>query len=155
MASELGELFVPAGVVVGELVVIEAEEVKEGAVDVADVVDAVDCFVADVIGSADGVACFGAAAREPHRHGIGVMIATVAGASAIAIVWGAAEFSGPDDEGVIEHAALFEVLEKGGDGFVDGANEGAVGALDVVVAVPVSGVGLDEADSFFDEASGQ
>jgi len=70
LAAELRELFVAAGVVVGELVVIQAEEVEEGAVDVADVVDAIDRFVSDVIGGADGVAGFGAAAGEPHGHGI-------------------------------------------------------------------------------------
>ena len=84
------------------------------------------------------------------------MVAAVVGSAiALAIVWSPAEFAAPDDEGVIEHAALFEVSEEGGDGFVDGADEGAVGALDVVVAVPVSGVGLDEADAFFEEASGE
>ena len=84
------------------------------------------------------------------------MVAAVVGSAiAFAIVRSTAEFAAPDDEGVIEHAALFEVSEEGGDGFVDGADEGAVGALDVVVAVPVSGVGLDEADAFFEEASGE
>jgi hypothetical protein len=65
-SSELGELFVAAGVVVGELVVIKAEEVEDGAVDVTDVVDAVDGFGADVVGGSDGVAGFGSASSEPH-----------------------------------------------------------------------------------------
>lgn len=66
-----------AGVVVGELVVIEAEEVKDGAVDVTDVVNAVDGFGADVVGGADGVSSFGSASGEPHRHGVGIVVATI------------------------------------------------------------------------------
>ena len=41
LASELGELLESAAVEVSELVVVEAEEVEEGDVDVADVVDVV------------------------------------------------------------------------------------------------------------------
>jgi len=72
-----------------------------------------------------------------------VVAAVVGSAIALAIVRGTAEFAAPDDEGVIEHAALFEVLEEGGDGFVDGADEGAVVSCDVVVCVHGSGVGWD------------
>ena len=66
-----------AAVVVGKLVVIEAEEVKDGAVDVTDVVNAVDGFGADVVGGADGVSGFGPAARKPHRHGVGIVVAAI------------------------------------------------------------------------------
>ena len=61
LAAELGELFEAAGVIVGEAVVVETEEVEEGNVDVADVVDAVDGFGADLVGGADGVSGFHAA----------------------------------------------------------------------------------------------
>jgi len=142
-------------VVVGELVIIEAEEVKNGAVDVADVVDTVDGFGADVVGRTDGVPGFGAASSEPHRHRFGIVVAAVADSAAHSVVGSAAKFAAPYDEGIVEHAAFFEILEKGGDGFVDRADEGTVGALDVVVAVPVSGISLHKADPFFDETSGE
>lgn len=109
-AAELGELFVSPGVVVGEAVVIEAEEVEDGAVDVADVVDAIDGFGSDLVGGSDGVAGFRAATCEPHRHRFGIMIAAVADSASHSVVRRAAKFATPDDQRVIKHAALFKVF---------------------------------------------
>ncbi len=40
-------------------------------------------------------------------------------AAAVFLHGGAAEFATPDDECVFEHSAAFEVVDEGGDGFVD------------------------------------
>ena len=53
---------------------------------------------------------FYAAARQPHAEAAGVVIPTVVlGFQGALRVDGAAEFSAPNDEGVIQHAAAFEV----------------------------------------------
>ena len=49
---------------------------------------------------------------------------------------GAAEFPTPDDEGVVEHAALFEVAEQRGDGLINFRGEFAVIHLNVVMVIP-------------------
>ena len=61
-----------------------------------------------------GDATFDSAASEPGAEGLRMMIP--AGAFGAG---GAAEFCAEDDEGVVEHAALLEVVEQAGDGFVD------------------------------------
>ena len=71
-AAELAELFVTAGVEVGELVVVEAEEVKQGDVKVSDGMGNLHGLGTDLIGGADNGAAFHAAAGHEHGHGIGV-----------------------------------------------------------------------------------
>ena len=52
----MAELLESTGVVVGEFVVVEAEEAQEGDVEVADVGFAFDGGHAELVGGADGVA---------------------------------------------------------------------------------------------------
>ena len=72
----------------------------------------------------------------------------------------AAELTAPDDEGVFEEAALFEIAEEAGNGGVGFASELAVVSFDVVVAVPAAlvfhsaGVDLHKANAAFDHAAG-
>ena len=70
---------------------------------------------------------------------------------------GAAEFGGPDDEGIVEHAAAFEVAEETCDGLIDVAGVfGVFGHVAVLVPV-VAGTAVDdfdEADSAFGHAAG-
>ena len=54
----------------------------------------------------------------------------------LAVVGRAAEFAAPHDERAVEQAALLEVADQRGNRLVDLLDEVAVGALDVVVAVP-------------------
>ena len=156
VAVDVGEAEVAAGVGVGEFFVIEAEEVEDGGVHVVHVDFVGDGVVAEVVGLAEGEAGFDAGAGEPLAEAAGVVVA--AGAVALG-VGGAAEFAAPPDEGVFEEAALFEVLQQAGDGFVDG--EGVVFVLGHVgVLVPSGVVGvvgvvdLDEADAGFGESAG-
>lgn len=156
LAAELAELLEAAGVVEGEFVVIQAQEMQQRAMDVADVVDVFDGFAADLIGVADGVTALGAAAGEPHGHGFGVVVTTVAlAAAALTVVGGAAEFAAENNKGVVQHAPFFQVVDEGGNGLIDGGNQIAVRTLNVVVAVPVAGVGLHEADTLLDKAAGK
>lgn len=72
----------------------------------------------------------------------------------------APELTAPDDQGVVEEPALFEVCEEAGDG--DVRFSGKLGMIpdDVFVTVPgalvfhATGVDLDEADTAFDHATG-
>ena len=64
-------------VVVGELIVIEAQKVENGAVDVANVVDTVNGFCTDFIGGSDRVSGFRPTASKPHRHSVGIVVAAI------------------------------------------------------------------------------
>lgn len=97
---------------------------KNGAVDVTNVVDAIDGFGSEGVGGPNGVSGFGASACEPYRHRFRVVVAPVVGTTITgAVIRGAPKFPAPNDEGFIEDTALFEIVEKSCDGFVDGANE--------------------------------
>lgn len=105
-----------------EAVVIEADELEKGGVEVAEVDGISGCEVAHVIGLAVGGAGFDPCASHPDGEGVRVVVASEEGhfcAVAVLLHGSAAEFAAPDDEGVIHHASLFEIGEKGGDRFVD------------------------------------
>jgi hypothetical protein len=81
-------------------------------VEVVDVHGVFGDGVAEFVGLAEGDAGFDAAAGEPDGEGLGVMVAAgELGAAAILVHGGAAELAAPDDEGLVEEAAGFQVLE--------------------------------------------
>jgi hypothetical protein len=67
----------------------------------------------------------------------------------------APEFAGPDDEGVVENAALLQVGDQGHAGAVDflGLQRDAV--LDAAVVVPVLVVELDETHAALGQTAGE
>ena len=91
----------------GELAGVEAELVEDGGVDVGDVVAVFDGVEAELVGFAVGDAAFDAAAGHPDGEAVGVVVASVAALGA----GGSAELGGPDDEGFVEQAALFQVFD--------------------------------------------
>src|SRR5579862_9123244 len=108
--------FAPAKMRVGELVLVEAELVEDGGVDVAEVVAVLDGVEADVVGGADDLAAFDAAAGEPHGEAEVVMVAATAGGAGGAAFGfgGTAEFAAPEEERAVQEAAAFQVFDEGG-----------------------------------------
>jgi len=106
----IGQPAVDAVVADGQAFVVDAQEVHDGGVDVIDLrrVQAVLRFVAPLVGLADGGAAFDAAACEPVGEDIRIVIA----ADAALRRRHAAKLSGPEDDCVLEHAALFEVFDE-------------------------------------------
>ncbi len=153
---DAGESLVEALEGEGEAVVVDAELVEDGGVEVADADFVFGDVVGVVVGFAVGDAAFDASAGHPGGEAFGVVVAAVVvtGESALA-VGGASEFSGEDDEGVIEHAALFEVVDEAGAGLVDVVGLAAhfIGEVDVVVPATVEE--LDEADAALGHAAGE
>ena len=124
LAAELAELLVPAGGVVGQLVVVESQEVQPGDVDVTDMVDALHRLGSDLIGRPDSMAGLAPASGKPHRHGLGVVVPAIAGAAAPdAIVGGTTERAAPNPQGILQHTPFLGVAGQGGDGFVDRTDE--------------------------------
>ena len=151
-AVDVGEAEVSALGTVGEFGVVEAEEVKEGGVEVVDVDFVLHGVEAEFVGFAEGGTALDAAAGEPHGEGVGVVVAAVVAALDHG---GAAEFAAPDDEGVLEEAALFEILNEGGAGLIDVLAVLLQPADEVAVLVPGFVEKFDEADAAFDESSGE
>src|SRR4029079_14843051 len=97
------QAFVAAEGRIGQLVLIEAEQVQNGGVDVAEVIGFFDGCEADGVGSADPLAAADATAGEPHGEGEIVMVAAFAALG----FWRAAEFAAPENERGIEQAVCF------------------------------------------------
>ena len=87
---------------------IDTQGVEHGRVEVVDVDRVFKNVVGEVVGFADGLAGFDAAAGEPKAVAAGMVVAAEAGFGDFALaVGGATEFAAPDNEGVVEEAALF------------------------------------------------
>ncbi len=98
----------------------------QGGLEIVDVDGVFDDVVAELVALAVGDSGFDATAGHPEGEGIGVMIATpFFGVFDIALEEGRpTEFTAPDDEGVFEEAAHFQIFDQRGGGAV------GVGALD-------------------------
>ena len=100
---------------VGEALVIDAQEVQDGGMQVADVHGIGRDVVTEVVGGAVGVAGFDAASRHPHGEAAGMMVAPGFRAVPLALAGdAAAELSAPDDEGVVQQATSLEVGDERG-----------------------------------------
>jgi uncharacterized protein YoaH (UPF0181 family) len=99
-----------------------------------------------------------AAAAEPVGEAIRVVVAALAALRA----GHAAELGGPQDDGVVEQAALFEILDQGGGAAGHAPGQRAVIAADVLVGIPVAAgeavvvaaPDLHEAHAAFEQAAG-
>ena len=126
---------------------------------VLDVEPVVDGGAAQLVGLADADAPLDAAAGHPHREAVGVVVA----AGPLGVLGGrlAAELAAPDDQRLVEQAALLQVLEQAGDRLVGVAGVlGVVGdhvgvGVPVVVVVGAAGVDLDEPHAALDQPPGQ
>ena len=100
---------------------------------------------------------FDAAAGEPHGEGVDVVVA--AGRFADLAHRRAAELAAPDDERVVEQAALLQVVDQRGAGLVDVAALRRQMLLQVLgraaVVVPVGVVELHEPHAALDQPAGE
>ena len=114
--DDAGQALVESAVVVGQLFVIQAHEVEDGGMQVADVVSVDDGLVAKFVGLTVARSGVDAAAGHPIGEALGVVVA----ASVAALIDRLSpEFASPDDEGFLKQTALFEVGQQPGDGAVD------------------------------------
>src|SRR5204863_3937122 len=99
---------------IGEFSMVEAEGAQEGSVKVVNAHNVMDGAVTEIVGGAMDVAALEAAASQPKGEPVAVVVAAI-----FALGDGqAAEFTGPEDDGVVEETALFEIEDEGGAGLV-------------------------------------
>ena len=113
----VGEFFVEAVAVEGEVFVVHAKEMEDGGMPVLNANAVAHGTVANVVGFAVDYATLDSATSHPVGEAAGAVVAT--GFAIVALGHGqAAKFATPEDEDVIEQAALAEVAQEGGGGFV-------------------------------------
>ena len=152
LASDVGESVAAAIVEVGELLVVETEQVEHRGMEVMDGAAVDGGLEADLVKLAVGGASLDAGAGHEHAETVRVVVsATVALGNGHA-----AELTAPDDECGVDEAGALEVGEEGVDGAVGGAAVALMVAVEVAVGVPFAvAVDLDEADTSLDEAAGE
>ena len=114
-------------------------------------------FESPLVRLAEGAA-FDAATAEPVGEDEGIVVATLAALRA----GHSAKLGGPEDDGVLEHASLFQILDQGGSTTGHPQRERRVVAFDVAVAVPVApgkaiviaAPDLDEPHTALEQAAG-
>ena len=118
---------------------IDSEQMKKGAVQIANIHGILDGGVAKFIRGSVLNTGSNAAAGHPDREGVSVMVAPGAfGRFGSLEHWGAAEFACENDEGGVEQTASFEVEEEGGDGLVDLLAKLGEAAVHASVGVPIA-----------------
>ena len=119
---DVGEAVVAPGVVKGEALVVDAEEMEDGGVEVVDGDLVTYCVVAVVICRSVVVAGPGSSSAHPHCESVWIVIAAVVAASHLAIkkfaAGRAAEFTAAQDEGVLQKAPRLEVVKEGRNGLI-------------------------------------
>ena len=103
------------------------------------------------VGFAVGNSAFDAAAGHEHGEVVGVVIASGVRFAAVAVFaeGRAAELAAPDHEGFIEKAALFEIMNKRGDGLVGHPGVVIEFPIEVGMMVPRCVDDVDEAHTPF------
>src|SRR5262245_58647939 len=96
---------IAARMVIGQLLVVQAEQVQNRGMKIMDVNGLFSDFIAVVVTGAIDEAPFHTAASQPGGKHIRVMAA----AGDTVAVGSAAELGGPDDKCFVEHATSFEV----------------------------------------------
>ena len=96
------------------------------------------------------------APSHPSGEAFRVVIAAVVVAGKLALPIGsAAEFASKDDESIIEHASLLEVIDESSAGLIDVVSLAADFFWKSDVVVPTAVEELDEADSAFCHTAGE
>ena len=121
--------------VVGELRVIEAEQVEDCRVPVVDVQTVLDGPVADLIRRSVAQTALHTAASHPDRVAFVVVIATVAALR----IRRAAKLARPHHKRVFQHATRLQITQKRRDGLIRRAAAGRELFTQTIVMIPLHG----------------
>ena len=117
--------------------VIDAETIEHRRVEIVDVNGFVLNAPTDFVGLTVNLSAFEAAACHEHREAKWMVVAArdIFASATIFAERRPTKFGAPNDHGVVEHAAGFEVFDERGDWLI--YNVGVVGQLGIDVAVMI------------------
>src|SRR5271157_1007921 len=121
-----------------------------------DVNRAGDDVVAERVGLAVSQTRLDSTPRGPDSKAAGMMVAAIVGRHKLALaVVRPAELTSPEDQCILEHAPLLEVLDQASAGLVSLAAEDANARRQAAVMIPAGMVKLDEPDVALGQPPGQ
>src|SRR5579872_6590372 len=136
---------------------IDAEQVQKRRLQVMNMYRLFDDSPSNLVGFADHLAPFDATAGAPQAESKGMMIAPAdrLETGTVFAQRRAAEFRGPHDQRRVEQAALFEIVQHGGDRLI--GHQAVVPELFVEIAVVIPGGvnDVDEAHAALDQPPSQ
>ncbi len=138
----------------GEVLVAHPQTVQKGGVEVVDMDLVLRGEVTELVGGTVNEARSYSPSRQPHGEAMRVVVPASSLPAALGH-GGAAEFSPPDDEGIVQQTPLAQVREEGGNGLVDGLAAGGVLLADGSMGIPALVVELDEAHPSFGQFAGE
>ncbi len=113
---------------------IQAEQPEDRGVDIVNVAGALDGAQTDLVGGADILPCFRSASGHEHREAPRIVVPSVA----FLIERSASEFASPHDQGIVQHAARFQIRNQAGDRLIRFAAARRVVAFNIDVGVPTA-----------------
>ena len=128
----IGQADVTTAEAVGKLLVIDSEEVEKGCMEVVDLQRVFNGLVAPLVGGAEDCSGFDPGSRHPERETEFVVIPAIATLGE----WSPAELSGPQDKGIIQHAAGLEILKQSRDWLIYRARVVSMILLQATVGIP-------------------
>lgn len=157
MSVDVREAVMPSLELVGEFLVLDAQQVEKSGLEIVHVNFVFDGIEANVVGCPVSDAGFDSSTRHPDGEGVGVVVAAPLFAiSHLTLQEGrASEFSTPDHKGVIEEPSLFEILNESGGRLVGVAALVVEFGGERIVLVPTGMHQLDVAGAAFQETSGE
>ena len=115
MAVHVSEAEISARMPIGQFFVIQSQQVQNGGMPIVNVHFALDGLVPVFVGGPVAESALYPAAGHPGGVSLVVVVAPVTSLA----VWCPSEFTGPDDEGVLQEVAALEIRQEAGNGFVD------------------------------------
>lgn len=123
--------------------------------EVTDVQRILGNVVAEVVGLTVDSSSLAPASSHPHREASRMVISAVIGlAEATLTVNGSPELSAPNNQGIIEHTPLFQVVDEGVAWSVNVSALRWHSSINIPVVIPVVVVNLDETDISFGQPAG-
>src|SRR5271157_5255514 len=156
LAGDIRQAVVASLMLEGQTLVVDAKQREYRGVEVMDVNRVGDDVVAERVGLAVSQTRLDSTPRGPDGEAAGMMVAAIVGRRELALaVVRPAELTSPEDQCILEHAPLLEVLDQAGAGLVGLAAEDANARRQAAVMIPAGKVKLDEPDVALGQAPGQ
>src|SRR4029077_10975105 len=141
---------------VSQAILVNTHLVQDCRVEIPDMHRVTDNIIAEIVRLAIDDPAFDAATGHPHRVAARVMVPAIVVAAQFALaIDGAAKFTAPDDQGVVEQTTLFEVEDEALAGLVHVAALERQVAGQSAMVVPLAMEQLDDPHAPLDEAAGQ
>ena len=142
-AMNIGQAEITSRMVVGESLMVEAHQMKNGGMPVMNMNTTIHRLGPVFIGRSMFDSTLDPATGHPHREPLGVVIPPIV----VLSIRRTTEFSAAQNEGVFKHATLFEIGEQAGDRSVDLRATVDHRLSKVSVVIPAARRDLDETDA--------